>query len=57
MTIYKKETVIQKGVLVTLYRYQRNGDEQTIFLKFDSSKVDGHAIKRSENGNLRRVLR
>ena len=44
MVIYKKTAVEKNGFLVKLYRFD-NSDEQTIFLKFQPEKVDGHSIE------------
>lgn len=42
---YDKRTTAKEGFLVTLYRYDRNNaDEQTIVMRFDPKKVDGHGV-------------
>ena len=44
---YDKKTIGKEGYLVTLYRYtNNNADEQTIVMRFDPNKVDGHAVQR-----------
>lgn len=45
--IYKRKTAEKTGYLVKLYRFQ-NGEGETLFLKFDPKKIDGHAIKQEE---------
>jgi hypothetical protein len=46
---YDKNCTEKTGFLVTLYRYDRhNADEQTIVMRYDPGRVDGHGVAREK---------
>lgn len=48
-TVEYEKNCNKKGYLVTLYRYDRNNaDEQTIVMRYDPGRVDGHGVAREK---------
>ena len=54
---YDKNTVGGTGYLVTLYRYTNNNvEEETVVMRFDPKKVNGHGIKQEFHSQIPKFI-